>query len=139
MTATVSIRICLNMANSWFLNVSEIELGGSAVLGNNYTWFYIIHIVAVTIISISMIACATVIISIIISWRQSRQFGVENQPKLQAKMEFVDRFPFYLAVADFLWGCSNLPAHLVLLITQKYPISDLISLLIAVNMSAFLG
>lgn len=128
------------MANSWFLNVSEIELGGSAVLGNNYTWFYTIHIVAVTIITISMLACATVIISIITSWSRSRQSDVENQSQSrQAKSEFVDRFPFYLAVADFLWGCSNLPAHLVLLITQKYPSSDLISLLIAVNMSAFLG
>lgn len=123
------------MANSWFLNVSEIELGGSAVLGNNYTWFYIIHIVAVTIISISMTACATVIIFIIISWRRGRECGVEKR----AKTEFVDRFPFYLAVADFLWGCSNLPAHFVLLITQKYPSSDMVSLLIAVNMSAFLG
>ncbi|KAJ6641498.1 hypothetical protein Bhyg_06437 [Pseudolycoriella hygida] len=129
------------MANSWFFNVSEIELGGSSVLGNNYTWFYIIHIVAAIIITISMTACATVIISIIISWRQSRQSLIAgDQPKpQQTKMEFVDRFPFYLAVADFVWGCSNLPAHLLLLITEKYPSNDLVSLIVAVNMSAFLG
>jgi hypothetical protein len=113
-------------SSHWLLNISEIKLGHSAVLGGNYTWFYIIHMVAVSLIVASLTSCAIVIGCII------KGCG-------KKKTDFAERFPFYLAVADLLWGISHLIDHLFLLATHTYPSSHTLSVLLSINIWTFLG
>lgn len=119
--------------HKWFFNVSEIELGGSSVLGENYMAFYTIHILAMSLIVTSLTSCTVVIVSILCGvWHQ-------NEGGKRSRMDFADRFPFYLAVADALWSISHLIDHFYLVTTHRYPSSQIVSILLSINIWTFLG
>lgn len=120
---------------SWLINISDIHLGGSSVLDGNYVAFYVIHITACTCIFISLICCSFVITSICkIVYKKVTQTAVGRaQNPGMFNLDFSDRFPFYLAMADTLLNISHLTDHLFLLITHTFP-SPTVSVVLSLNL-----
>jgi hypothetical protein len=94
-------------ASNWLINISLIEPSHSAILGGNHFLFYIIHTIAICVLITFLLSCLFVIISILSSKQKS--------------LDFADRFPLYLAIADGLWGISHLTDHLIVLTTHTIP------------------
>jgi hypothetical protein len=110
----------------WHHDISLIKPGNSAILGDNYWAFYGVHIIGMLVITVSTISSVVVILNIL-SHRCTRNW------------DFSDRFPLYLAIADGLWGISNLTTdHIVLLVTKVFPPSEIATLL-SINLGMFLG
>lgn len=101
----------------WIIPISEIELGESSILGNNYLVFYTIHITSLVIVFISILSCISVLISVILNSKSSKSGNEYNA----AVGGFTKRFPIYLAIADALWGLSHSLDHTYLLVYHKYP------------------
>jgi len=116
----------------WFVSVSEIQPGNSAILGNKVTFFYIMHCSAVGIIVLSMSSCLVVIVHITSQLRKTR-YGKINQ-----RQDFALRFPLYLAIVDFVWGAAHSMDHLFLLIHQEYSKNSVVNLL-GVSLWIFFG
>jgi len=97
----------------WIISTSEVKPGNSAILGGNVAAFYTIHYTAIGVICMSMVSCFIVIIHI-----ASTLFVTRRQ--ISSYKDLSLRFPFYLAIADFMWSFSHLIDHVVLVIQQKF-------------------
>lgn len=115
-------------SSRWLLNTSEIVAGGSAILGGNRLAFFAIHHTALCTITVSFVASLIVISRVLLKWRNSK-----------STTDLSIRFPFYLAVAESLWGISHFSDHLYLVTTQVYPAAQNVKLALSINLWFFFG
>lgn len=112
----------------WLINFTDIRPGFSAICGENKLAFYAIHYTALCIITVSVISSLAVLKSIYSKWKDS-----------SSKVDFSVRFPFYLAVADILWGMSHFTDHVYLVTAQVYPSAALVKDALSMNLWFFFG
>jgi hypothetical protein len=113
---------------AWLYLTKDVQPGNSAILGDRYVMFFIIHTLGLFVIFVSLMGCASVLFSVY------QRFRARDK-----RWDFSDRFPFYLAISDGLWGISNLCGdHFILVTRQVYPEKSTASWL-AVNVFTFFG